>query len=173
MSSKIFPAKLTGVWHYDEQGPWIEVTAPLDLFPMLNEDLGGKQVIVDAKPLKRKRTLSQNALYWALVRQVMKYHLETQGEPIADYRVHQHNLQHILEVQPQIKEILGKPTLVYHIDLDLIQRKALELGKFEEVHEFEELSTSKLNTYTFSILIELMIRYYAENFGWELKILGQ
>lgn len=138
-NSDINKREFNVVGELTEDGQFIKISHYKPL-KRIFKGLIGKQLEVSFKLLKYQRSAAQNRYLWGVAYvTIAAWYKDSQGSSISKDAIHAHTLQHILDYEVEVQNVLGKEVIVVK-------------GK----------STSALNTKEFCDLVESLQKYWAE-----------
>jgi len=147
-----------------------------ELYLKVNSPLINKSIIyhstepeftVECTEKKELRTLDQNRFYFgAIVRGGMKIMRELTGDSWADAEVHSFNMEHVFGVRPQLITKGNFQFTVFGVTLADLESNFRKLDWDVSLLAGVKPKSSKFDKHLFAALIELCIRYYAENFQY-------
>lgn len=162
--------QFNGHWEKIDNKICFVVDEPAYAFLELEDQIGkGTQGLATKKPFSL-RSNEQNRLYWgAIVRQVMKFHKEN-GEIWTEGECHEYNMVKVFGIRPTL---VVKGSIVFESwqpTKEFLQLKLKEQGHDPNVLVNVKPRSSQFDTIMFSLLVDMCIQHYAENFGYELKL---
>lgn len=141
---------------------YLRVKGPLLNKTMLKHD-GANEYTVDCYEQTELRSVDQNAFYFgAIVRGGMKIFHELTGETWSDGQLHAFHMQEILGVKPTLVRKGQYEFTTFDIDNKHLAAAFDRLGWDSALVDNLKPKSSKFTKAMFSALIELCIKYYAE-----------
>lgn len=130
--------------------------------------LNGKELKIVITEKKRRRTLKQQAMYWAaVVGQAQRFWSDSEGYEVPKDIIHEYHMTKVLGLIPTEHTIGDLKLRRYVVDKSNIDDIAdrLEFNFSDQVGK-----SSTFNTKYYSLLIEKCIKHYAETFDFMITL---